>query len=362
MSGRSSPELAGRIASLDQFRGYTVIGMLVVNFLGGLDAVPGLLKHDSRHCSYADTIMPQFFFAVGFAYRLTFQKRLARDGSRAAYGHAVRRCLGLVLLGIVLYQVDFRATHWRGFVEQGPLGILLAAFQRRPFQALVHIGLTALWITPVIAARPVVLMAFLLLSAALHQVFLERFYFAYAWRVGVIDGGPLGFLSWTIPTLSGALAFDAWQALGPRRGWPVLILSGTVLMGMGHFLTGLGPSGFAPPPFVPLPEGRTVDTWTMSQRAGSISYQTFAAGISLAVCALFVLVCDVKGHNSSLFRTFGTNALAAYVVHDPVGEFVKHFVPRDAPGWYVIACLLVYLGICWLFLRSLERRGIFFRI
>ena len=29
----------GRIASMDQFRGYTVAGMFVVNFLGGLTAV-----------------------------------------------------------------------------------------------------------------------------------------------------------------------------------------------------------------------------------------------------------------------------------------------------------------------------------
>jgi predicted acyltransferase len=67
---------AGRIASLDQFRGYTVAGMLLVNFLGGFAVVPAVLKHHNTYCSYADTIIPQFFFAVGFAYRLTFLKRL----------------------------------------------------------------------------------------------------------------------------------------------------------------------------------------------------------------------------------------------------------------------------------------------
>ena len=30
----------GRIESLDQFRGYTVAGMFVVNFLGSFDATP----------------------------------------------------------------------------------------------------------------------------------------------------------------------------------------------------------------------------------------------------------------------------------------------------------------------------------
>ena len=57
-----APCAGGRIASLDQFRGYTVAGMLLVNFLGGYQAVPAVLKHHNTYCSYADTIMPQFFF------------------------------------------------------------------------------------------------------------------------------------------------------------------------------------------------------------------------------------------------------------------------------------------------------------
>ena len=141
-----------RIDSLDQFRGYTVLGMLVVNFLGGFEAIPGILKHDTRHCSYADTIMPQFFFAVGFAYRLTFLKRRDREGAAAGYRHAVLRCLGLILIGVIVYHVDFEASTWADMVERGPWRVLWESLQKSPFQALVHIGLTALWITPVIAA------------------------------------------------------------------------------------------------------------------------------------------------------------------------------------------------------------------
>ena len=81
----------GRIVSLDQFRGYTVAGMLLVNFLGGYQAVPAVLKHHNTYCSYADTIMPQFFFAVGFAYRLTFLRRVRDVGARGRVG---RGCSG----------------------------------------------------------------------------------------------------------------------------------------------------------------------------------------------------------------------------------------------------------------------------
>src|SRR3954449_9556365 len=103
---------AGRIASLDQFRGDTVAGMLLVNFLSGFAVVPALLKHHNTYCSYADTIMPQFFFAVGFAYRLTFLRRLGRLGLAPAAAAVLRRNLGLILLGLVIYHLDGRALTW----------------------------------------------------------------------------------------------------------------------------------------------------------------------------------------------------------------------------------------------------------
>jgi len=362
MSGGTPSGPSTRITSLDQFRGYTVLAMLIVNFLGRYEAVPTILKHDTRHCSYADTIMPGFFFAVGFAYRLTFRKRVERDGARDAYKHAILRCLGLVLLGVVLYQPGFTATTWTALVEQGPLAVLAQAFKRQPFQALVHIGLASLWITPVIAARSRVILAFLGFSTVLYAFLLYWFYFDFAMRVPVIDGGPLGFIGWSIPTLAGALACDCWKSLGPRKAWLAFLGAGAAIMLLGQLLTGLGPEGFAPPPFWTLPESRAVDHWTMSQRTGSLPYQFFSAGFSLAVMGGFVLACDLLHNHSALFATFGTNALAAYIIHNPVNQCVALFVPTDAPAWYVIASLVLYLGICWLFLRSLEKRNLFLRL
>ena len=92
-----------RIASLDQFRGYTVAGMFLVNFIGSYAATPIIFTHKNTFCSYADTIMPQFFFAVGFAFRLTFGRRAQSEGLARAYGHVVRRLLGLALVALVVY-------------------------------------------------------------------------------------------------------------------------------------------------------------------------------------------------------------------------------------------------------------------
>src|SRR4051795_1962284 len=95
-----------RIDSMDQFRGYTVAGMFVVNFLGGLAAIHGIFKHNNTYFSYADSIMPSFLFAVGFSYRLTMLRRLPQLGKALAYRRATVRSLTLVLLSLVLFGFD----------------------------------------------------------------------------------------------------------------------------------------------------------------------------------------------------------------------------------------------------------------
>src|SRR5262245_12010878 len=105
-------ETAGRIASMDQFRGYAVAGMYVVNFLGGLTAIHPILKHNNTYFSYADSIMPAFLFAAGFSYRLTLLRRAARDGRAAAYRHAIFRSLALILLSLALFGFDPAVPSW----------------------------------------------------------------------------------------------------------------------------------------------------------------------------------------------------------------------------------------------------------
>lgn len=44
-----------RIESIDQFRGYAVAAMFLVNYLGAFAVIHPLLKHHNTYCSYADT-------------------------------------------------------------------------------------------------------------------------------------------------------------------------------------------------------------------------------------------------------------------------------------------------------------------
>ena len=165
---QGNQESRGRIEALDQFRGYTVAGMFLVNFIGSFAVVPAIFKHHRTHCSYADTIMPHFFFAVGFAFRLAFLRNVERHVKAAAIRMAVRRGLGLILVGLVVHQLDGRYNNWQDIENLGWWGFLSHSFRRNVFQALVHIGVTSLWVLPVIGASTRVLWIFIAASGLAH--------------------------------------------------------------------------------------------------------------------------------------------------------------------------------------------------
>ena len=132
------PEPKARIVSLDQFRGYTVLGMFLVNFAAGFAVLPETIRHHHSHFSYADSIMPQFFFAVGFALRLVFVRRREAAGPAAAYRRAFARVGGLLLFGVVYHGLTGGVKSWAELGEMGVGGFFLTAFQRRPFEVAVH--------------------------------------------------------------------------------------------------------------------------------------------------------------------------------------------------------------------------------
>jgi len=109
-------------------------------------------------------------------------------------------------------------------------------------------------------------------------------------------------------------------------------------------------------------ELRKWNYWMMSQRAGSISYLTFAAGLSLAIYGLFYVLADIIGLKIGVFRTLGVNALVGYILHDLTGEAVNRFLPKDSPPIAMWTGFAVFFFVTWLFLRSLEKQKIYIKL
>ncbi|MEZ6077570.1 MAG: hypothetical protein R3C56_18465 [Pirellulaceae bacterium] len=111
-----------------------MIGMFLVNYFGSYAVCPQVLRHTHDYCSYADTIMPHFLFAVGSHCGLP-SAAASRQGKAAAYGRMVRRLLGLILVSLVVYTVSPSAETWEelkqlGFWERLPNRLNAVGFKR----------------------------------------------------------------------------------------------------------------------------------------------------------------------------------------------------------------------------------------
>src|SRR4051794_9345430 len=247
---RRIPAEPGRIVSMDQFRGYTVAGMCLVNFLGCYAAIHPVLKHNNNYFSYADTIMPSFMFACGFSYRLTALRRLDQSGPAATYRRFVWRSLGLILVSLMMYGFG---GGFRSFSEMTPANIhqfVIKLLKANLWEVLAIIGAAQLLIMPVIAAGPRVRAATMLSLAGVHLALSYFFNFDFVYgrpnRVDDFlgtagstawDGGFFGLLSWGAIMLAGTLAYDAATAASARKLTARLLGWGALLMVLGYALS-----------------------------------------------------------------------------------------------------------------------------
>ncbi|WP_152049393.1 heparan-alpha-glucosaminide N-acetyltransferase domain-containing protein [Tautonia marina] len=408
----SSMAGTGRIASMDQFRGYTVAGMFVVNFLGAFAVIHSVLKHNNTYFSYADSIMPSFLFACGFSYRLSLLRRLDQVGPSLAYRRILWRSLGLVLISLVVYGVGFSFKSWDEMTGQGVLRALAELLKADAWEVLAIIGVCQLLILPVVARSAWTRFGTMIGFSAAH--FLMSYSFNYDFVSGqpnwmddlwgtsgrrAWDGGFFGLLHWSVPMLAGTLAFDIINAAGRSRGSAAarMIAWGTLIMIVAYALSCFStlytaddrrtrengePIDIANSPVIPPldrladrspanllataplvePEVPAKNYWMMDKRIVTIPFIWFSTGFALALYGLFVIACDRFGASLELFRLLGMNPLAAYIIHGIVERTVYAFVPRDSPLWWTMVGLVIFFAITLVFVRFLDRQKIYLRL
>lgn len=413
----STPPLtpARRIDAIDQFRGYTVAAMFVVNFCGGLKAIPDWIKHHDYHFSYADSIMPSFIFIAGLTYRLSLIRRIDRYGAPTAFRHAIIRGLGLVLVSLMLFGFGTNFETWSRLAEPGAVREFVAGLIKADlWEVLAIIGVCQIVILPFVATSWFVrLLAFLGLLVA-HATFSHLFNFRFlaglpnsfdafwgaAGKRGW-DGGMFGVLTWSAVMLAGTLAHDI---LLPRRDRPAaaaigLITFGAIAMGIGYGLTCLStlytqgdgivsadgkgaeladspvipplhareagwPVKPAEPPFVEPPPSteRPRSYWMLSKRVVTAPFALFSSGFAAALLGLFVIVNDIFGLTLGVFGVLGRNPLAAYVLHHLVEHSILPLVPSDSPFWWCLTGLIAFFLISCGAIYWLDRQRIYIRL
>src|SRR6188474_1387246 len=100
---------AGRLMSLDVFRGVTIASMMLVNNPGSWSHIYAPLDHaEWNGWTFTDTIFPFFLWIVGVAIPLSTSRRLEQGQSRRQlFLHALRRAVIIFALGFFLNSFIF---------------------------------------------------------------------------------------------------------------------------------------------------------------------------------------------------------------------------------------------------------------
>lgn len=113
---------ADRIASVDIFRGLTILVMVFVNDVSGVKGLPWWTYHmpeNANGMTYVDMVFPTFLFLVGMSIPLAINHRRAQGASYAKIlAHVATRSISLVVMGLLLANLNNIAPQLTGMDAQ----------------------------------------------------------------------------------------------------------------------------------------------------------------------------------------------------------------------------------------------------
>lgn len=199
--------VTSRIASIDVFRGLTMLVMIFVNDLAEGHGLPWWTYHAHAQqdvMTYVDMVFPFFLFIVGMSMPLAIEARLRRNPSYASlWLHIGLRSAALIVLGLILANAD------KGDAER--MGISNAAWT-----LLGLAGGILFWLVPSRDRR----------YAWLYRVFriagLALLILAFAIFRRTTDDGSVGWIDGSYPEILGLIGYTYLSVVLlyiPTRRW-----------------------------------------------------------------------------------------------------------------------------------------------
>lgn len=320
-----SSTISQRLVSLDLLRGLTVIGMILVNEMAGLQnegrVYPTLLHERWDGLHFADVVFPSFLLMVGVSIAISM--RNVHPDKHQEYPRIFWRTVRLLIAGWLLsnlwWFMHFNSGSWRLFGVLQRIGLVYAAC------ALMY-----LWLTPrtrlIVAAAILVLYWPVTLIPSLdglpNDIWLRGHNF-----VGSVDRVLLGAGNHNY--VKGPEGYDPEGLLGTfpaiAQGLIGLAIGEYVLLGLNRQrLRDLALAGAAM-----LLVGMTWGlVFPIVKDIWSSTFVLVTSGI--ATLTLVVLSYAFDGHLKGIGRRmiavialpFGINAIAAYVLHEVSGSML----------------------------------------
>jgi predicted acyltransferase len=333
---------------MDQFRGYAILGMLMVDYFECFHSATYQLHHHRDFMTYADTIAPAFMFVVGMGMRLSFKRRIQKVGVKQARADLMKRYAMLVLIAFTMYT---------GYL----------------WDALMNIGLAGLLGVWVADRRPSLRIAAGLVLLALYQA-LFSFTSYGGWLLGTVEytsnslptvwklipfgpelmdcninGGPIGHWSWLLMLLCGTVGYDILATASPRK----------VLMGLLACGLAFAAAGWA----LHLPWPDVKAEWVFSKYYMTAPYALWGSAICFFTLAAFYVLCDMWRVEIPTLTVLGMNPLFIYILQWCIMESAGRFIPRSTQNWpAILAGFAVFYGGLYAIAYYMYRKNIFVKL
>lgn len=274
-----------RWVTIDLYRGFAILLMVLADYLSRIERVPLWLKHAAGGVglTVVDLIAPMFILAIGFTFRPSYIRRRNRGGKKQTILHFIRRFLALIGVGFLTP----RGFSW---------GLL---------QAIGGAGLMAL-------------------------IFIELPPLPRAVMGGIIMGGYqiLSNLVW-MGRITGT---SSWCEVEGTLGWAAMLILASVLADWyydqprkrKYYYLGI---------LVCLGLGGLLSNWIeISQYFVSTSYVLISLGLSGIIFVIFDFLTERLGLRLTLLASWGKNPLVLYLLHYWI--WVYAFIAPQPRTWY----------------------------
>ena len=354
------PALNKRVVSLDAFRGFIMLSMILHTFgLEELSHLPviGFIYSQLNHASwrgfhFEDVILPTFLFIIGVAMGLSDAKRRERgEVYKSRFTHAAKRVVILFCFGFFLSWISAGKPHF------GPGVLQVLAFSY--FGGFLFLGKSIKFQFGVFAALLFIYWFFIFIIPVPEAG--RNSYIVYKNLVYFIDDIVTGAASrwgylYTIITSIAVVVYGSiiGKLLVNRKSDKQFIKTLAIFSIVGIV------SGLVLNPFIPI-----------IKRMFTSSYTLFTCGLTSLTFLAFYWLIDVRNISKWSFPliVIGMNSIFIYMLHNLLNKWLLEtsgaFI--DPLGIYIGAWIspaknFVSLLIQWLVCYWFYRRKIFFKL